>query len=112
MCGYRLENAPKGREGLLMPVSEEKKLVRKQHNIIMENRRALTISGVMDIDSFDEETVILFTEEGELTIKGQNLHINKIDVNTGDLLMEGEVEALYYSDNPSKKGSFLQKLFR
>lgn len=93
-------------------MAEEKKILKTQHNIIMENRRSLTISGVMDIDSFDEETVIVFTEEGELTIKGVNLHINKIDVDTGDLLMEGEVDSLSYSDNKPQKGGFLSRLFR
>lgn len=93
-------------------MAEEKKILKMQHNIIMENRRNLTITGVMDIDSFDEETVIIFTEQGELTIKGANLHINKIDVDTGDLLMEGEVDSLSYSDNQPQKGGFLSKLFR
>lgn len=91
---------------------EEKKIVKMQHTIIMENRRSLTISGVMDIDSFDEETVIVYTEQGELTIKGMNLHINKIDVDSGDLLMEGEVNSLSYADNEPQKGGFLSRLFR
>ena len=91
---------------------EDKKTIRTQHNIILENRRQLTITGVMDIDSFDENTVIVFTELGELTIKGASLHINRIDVDTGDLLMEGDVEQLYYTDNHPQKGSLFSKLFR
>ena len=91
---------------------EEKKAIRAQHNIIMENRRKLTITGVMDIDSFDETTVIVFTDLGELTIKGASLHINKIDVDTGDLLMEGDVEQIYYTDNRPQKGGFFSKVFR
>lgn len=98
--------------GMAMPAEQEKKVLKAQHNIIMENRRNLTISGVMDIDSFDEETVVLFTEDGELTIKGENLHINKIDVDSGDLLMEGLVDSLAYSDNQQQKGGFFAKLFR
>ena len=70
-------------------MAEEKKVFKTAHNVIMESRRNLTVTGVMDIDSFDEESVIVFTELGELTIRGANLHINKIDVNTGDLSMEG-----------------------
>lgn len=93
-------------------MAEEKRVLKMQHNVIMENRRTLTISGVMDIDSFDEETVIVFTEEGELTIKGQNLHINKIDVESGDLSMEGLVDSFTYSDNQPQKGGLLAKLFR
>jgi sporulation protein YabP len=91
---------------------EDKKMVRAQHNIIMENRRHLTITGVMDIDSFDESSVILFTDLGELTIKGEGLHINRIDVESGDLLMEGEIEQLYYTDNQPQQGGFFAKIFR
>ena len=93
-------------------MAEEKKLIKMQHNVIMEGRRTLTVTGVMDIDSFDEETVIVFTEMGELTIKGVNLHINKIDVDSGDLQMEGDIESLTYSDNEPQKGGFFARLFR
>jgi sporulation protein YabP len=92
---------------------EQAKTLRKaQHNVIMENRRNLMITGVMDIDSFDEESVVLFTEEGELTIRGVNLHINKIDVDTGDLSMEGEVDSLTYADNQPIKGGLFARLLR
>lgn len=93
-------------------MAEEKRVVKMQHNLIMENRRNLTVTGVMDIDSFDEQTVIVFTEQGELTVKGENLHINKIDVDTGDLLMEGEIDSVAYSDNQPQKGGFFSRLFR
>ena len=93
-------------------MAEEKKMIKAQHNVIMENRKTLTITGVMDIDSFDEESVVVFTEQGELTIKGANLHINKIDVEAGDLMMEGEVDSLQYSDNQPHRGGLLARLFR
>ena len=94
-------------------MAEEKKVFKTAHNIIIESRRNVTVSGVMDIDSFDDESVILFTELGELTIKGVNLHINKIDVNSGDLTMEGEIDSFSYSENrPQKGGGFFAKLFR
>jgi len=91
---------------------DDKRVFKMAHNIIMESRKNLTISGVMDIDSFDEENVIIFTELGELTIRGQSLHINKIDVDVGDLSMEGEIESLSYTENRSQKGGFLSKLFK
>ena len=96
-------------DGLL---NRDNKAPKMRHNIIMENRRRLSISGVMDIDSFDEETVVLFTEEGELTIRGLNLHINKIDVDSGDLAMEGEIDSLVYAGDRQQKGSFFSRLFR
>lgn len=91
---------------------EENRVLKMHHNIIMENRKSLTVTGVMDIDSFDEQTVIMFTEQGELTVKGENLHINKIDVDTGDLSMEGEISSLSYSENQQQRGGFFSKLFR
>jgi sporulation protein YabP len=95
-----------------MQNEQEKKILKTRHNVIMENRRSLTISGVMDIDSFDEDTVIVFTEEGELTVKGGNLHINKIDLDTGDVFVEGEVDSLTYSQAQPQKGSLFSRLFR
>ena len=63
---------------------EEKKTVQMPHQLILEDRRALTLSGVSDVDSFDEMTVIVYTDLGELTIKGENLHINRLNLESGD----------------------------
>ena len=92
---------------------EEKKVPRKAHNIILEDRHAIMVSGVSDVDSFDEQTVVLFTDMGELTVQGANLHINKLNVETGDLTMEGEIQSFSYSDDVSKhSGSFFSRLFK
>ena len=55
-----------------------------RHNAILENRQRLQLSGVTDVDSFDEDEIRLFTQLGELTIKGKDLHINEISVESGD----------------------------
>ena len=93
-------------------MAEEKKAVSSRHNVVMEDRRNLTITGVTDIDSFDEEAVAVFTDEGELLVRGYNLHINRIDVDAGELSLEAEVVSLEYSDNVSAKGSIWSRLFR
>lgn len=95
-------------------MQEEKKPVKLPHNIILEDRRLLSVSGVNDIDSFDENAVILFTELGELTIKGKNLHISKLNVDTGELTMDGEIAALFYNQDTNRKesGGILSKVFR
>ena len=54
------------------------------HHLVLEDRRALTVSGVSDVDSFDELTVIIYTDLGELTVKGEGLHINRLNVETGN----------------------------
>ena len=93
-------------------INEEKKQ-RTIHNVIMENRKTLTISGVTDVDSFDERCISLYTQMGELVIKGRELHINSVSVETGDMSIEGDIWALCYGDK-DKNGtlSFLGKLFR
>lgn len=83
-------------------------------NIILENREKLTISGVLDVLSFDDQIVILETELGLLSIKGENLKINKLSIDTGDVIVEGDIINLGYSekDLDRKNGSFLGKIFK
>ena len=92
---------------------DEKPKAQKPHNIIMENRKMITISGVLDIDSFDEQNVVLFTDYGDLDIKGKNLHINKLSVESGEVNVEGEIYAIVYNDNIKTTNSgFLSKIFK
>lgn len=87
--------------------------IKVPHNIIMEDRHHLTVSGVSDVDSFDEQTVIVLTEMGELTIKGEDLHINRLSLEMGELLVEGEIYSLTYADREVKSGGgFFSKVFR
>lgn len=93
-------------------MADEKRLVKTPHNLILEDRHALTVSGVEDIDSFDEETVVLFTNMGELTVKGSGLHINKLSVDTGELSVEGEVHSLVYTSEDTRRGGIFSRLFK
>ncbi len=93
-------------------MAEERKAGTMPHNIVLEDRRFLTVSGVSDVDSFDEETVIVFTDMGELTVRGSNLHINRLSVEVGELTVEGNIAALIYSDEAPKSGGFFSKVFR
>jgi sporulation protein YabP len=84
-------------------------------NLILENRQKLCISGVIDVLSFDDQVVIVETELGLLTVKGENLRINKLSIDTSEVIVEGDMSALTYSDNKSSennKSSFLGKIFR
>ncbi|MGN0613408.1 MAG: sporulation protein YabP [Porcipelethomonas sp.] len=93
-------------------ITEEKK-AGGTHNVIMENRNSLTLSGVTDVDSFDEHCITLYTQLGELVIRGRELHINSMSVETGDMTIDGDIWALNYGDR-DKRGqtSLLGKLFR
>ncbi len=83
------------------------------HSIIMENRRTMNISGITDVDSFDEKTIVLFTQLGELTIKGRELHIDSMSVETGDMVITGDIWSAVYGDRDRKKPvSAIGRLFR
>lgn len=93
-------------------VQEDKRSAKRSNNIIMENRRIVSISGVIDIESFDENSIILNTDLGVLTIAGENLHINKLNVENGDMNVEGEIGALMYHESEEKRDGFFSKIFR
>ncbi len=93
-------------------MAEEKRMQSMPHNLVLEDRKMLTVSGVSDVDSFDEQTVTVFTDMGELTVRGSNLHINRLSVETGELTVEGNIAALIYSDEVPKNGGFFSRVFR
>lgn len=93
--------------------AESAPAIKAAHNLILENRQMLTLSGVSDIDSFDEHSVIAFTSMGELTIRGKDLHINKLSVDTGELIVNGEISALIYGEQDRRApANVLARLFR
>lgn len=75
-----------------------------RHNAILENRQRLQLSGVTDVDSFDEDEIRLFTQLGELTIKGKDLHINEISVESGDVSVEG-ISGLWFMEKRTERKS-------
>ena len=83
-------------------------------NLILENRGKLSVSGVLDVLSFDDQVVMIETELGLLTVKGEELHINKLSIDTSEVIVEGEISYLAYSENNNEKtgGSLLSKIFK
>lgn len=83
-------------------------------NVILENREKLSISGVIDVLSFDDQVVILDTELGMLTVKGENIRINKLSLDTSDVIIEGDIGNINYNDKGTDKkdNSFLNKIFK
>ena len=87
--------------------------VQGKHNLILENRSRLMLSGVTDVDCFNEEEIRLFTQLGEITIRGRTLQINEMSVESGDISVEGDVWSLCYGEKDRKKKlSMLGKLFK
>lgn len=83
-------------------------------NLILENRSKLNISGVLDVLSFDDQIVIVETELGLLNVKGENLRINKLSIDTSEVIVEGDISSLAYSEKDyDKKGtSLFGKIFK
>ncbi len=93
-------------------MTEDKNIVQMPHQLILEDRRALTVSGVSDVDSFDELTVVVYTDLGELTVKGENLHINRLNLESGELMLEGNIQSLVYTEVQNRSGGFFGRLFK
>ena len=79
---------------------EERKSVNSGliQNLILENREKLSVSGVLDVLSFDDQVVIMDTELGMLTVKGDNLRINKLSIDTSEVIVEGNIYNMAYSE--------------
>lgn len=85
----------------------------KKHNIILEERSKLSISGVTDVESFDENEISLYTTLGELSIKGKCLHVDEMSLETGELSITGDVKSMVYGDRDrTKKLSLWGKIKR
>jgi sporulation protein YabP len=87
----------------------EKKAV---HSIIIENRRKIVLTGVKEVESFNENDMIIITTAGALRIRGRNLDVGKISVESGDLEMTGTVISIHYSDTERSPNNIITKLFR
>lgn len=84
------------------------------HNLILENRKKLSVSGVEDVVNFDEETIVLDTVMNRLSICGKNLHINKLSVDAGEVVVEGDINSCVYSvaEENQKGGGLLRRMFQ
>lgn len=95
-------------------ISMEEK-TNKKHSLSLIERERLTLSGVKEVFSFDETLIELETSKGYLDIKGQDLHIIKMNIDEGDVIIDGNISSMEYHDNQGtgrKKGSMMSKLFK
>jgi len=83
------------------------------HRLTMTGREKMTISGVEDVESFDDDNIILYTVDGTMTVKGAALRINRLDVEDGELEVEGEIDSIEYSDvHQKEKVGLLSRIFK
>ena len=93
----------------------EEKTSTRPHRLMMQNRSALSITGIRDVVSFDENQVILDTDMVILTMKGKELHVSRLTLEKGEVDVDGSVDSLIYSSNEAyhKSGeSLFSRLFR
>lgn len=83
----------------------------RSHNIVMENRKKASLSGVCEVLSFSDDIIRMDTVLGRLTIKGDNMRIDRFSAETGDLDMIGDILGMVYEGN-SKKTSMKGRLFK
>lgn len=86
---------------------------KKNTKLQLTNRERLELDGIEDVLSFDEMSVYLVTENGNLLVEGNDLHITTLNVESGDLVIEGHVRSMAYNDKETtKKGSFFSRVLK
>ena len=92
----------------------EEKMINKSHKIVLTNRKVGSFTGIVDVLSFDVEEILLETELGMLHIKGKDLHVNRLNLDKGEVDIEGMIEGFSYSQVPTitkNKESLFGKMF-
>ena len=83
------------------------------HKVVLEERRSLTVSGVTDVERFDEASILLSTSRGAMVVTGEGLHIEKLSLDGGDLKVEGTIESVAYEEDRREAGEgFWARLLR
>ncbi|MBQ3141438.1 MAG: sporulation protein YabP [Clostridia bacterium] len=87
----------------------------KPHKLVLDDRHLLTVSGIVDVDNFDETKIEARTEMGGLIIEGEGLHIVRLMLENGELIVEGSIGGVAYVENrgaTAERGGFLSRLLR
>ena len=85
------------------------------HNMVLENKEKMSVTGVSDVDTFDENKIVLFIPDDTIIIEGEDLHIQKLDVASGELTIEGEIYSFCYTGsahNGKASKGFFKKMLR
>ena len=81
------------------------------HRVELSGREHLTVSGVEDVERFDETGIVMFTAAGTLVVTGENLHIGKLSLDGGELHVDGRIDSVTYEDEGQRGGGFFSRLF-
>ncbi len=92
---------------------EERKQESSRHSVVIKGRDFLSATGVEDVESFDDDRIIAYTTEGQMTIKGAELKINRLSVEDGELQLEGIIDSVEYQDShKASGGGIFSKIFK
>lgn len=84
----------------------------KRHSILMEDRKKVNLTGVTDVLSFDEECVVADTTDGAVVLKGRDLHVSNLNLDKGELFVDGDFTGIVYEDIPAAKTSLFGRIFK
>ena len=91
-------------------MAEEYRRAESVHNIVLEGREKLSVSGVVEVVSFDENELVIETSRGQLTVEGDGLHVEKLSLEVGELCVMGNIESMIYTETPKSRG-FWSRIF-
>ena len=83
-----------------------------RHTVNLTGRERAVITGVSDVDCFNEQLVVLLTDVGQMTVTGAGLHVENLDLKNGQLVIEGEIAAIEYSGKVRREGGVFSRIFR
>lgn len=92
-------------QALLDPKTSE-----QPHRLTLDSRSRLSITGVLEVESFDETEILLTSTRGPLSIRGQGLRLQQLSIDGGQVLVDGSVDAIVYEDD-APHGGFFARLF-
>ena len=81
------------------------------HRLELDGRERLTVSGVEDVERFDETGIVMSTPVGTLVITGEDLHIGQLSLDGGELHVDGRIDSVTYEDQGPARGGFFSRLF-
>ena len=82
------------------------------HRVTLEGRSRLCVTGVEEVESFDENTIVMRTEKGTMVVRGVELHIEQLSLDGGELRVDGHVDSISYEDEGGERVGLLARLFR
>lgn len=93
----------------------EERTIQKNHKLVVNNRKNSLVTGVADVLSFDLNEILLETEQGMMMVKGKDLHVNRLNLEKGEVELSGNIDSIAYSEIPTgtkQAENLFAKLFR